>query len=200
MATKTTIKPKDLKKSAAAKKAAETKRQRPSFGSHDPWDILKQLEDDKQPWILMRYPYSLRLAPDYQGVCYEIVIWQTCEGDYGYANFEVTGELAWKIITYYGLTERKTYKKEGCTIWAKNDRLQVLHKKYVKEVERRKDRAHRAHELFLLLRDCEFLFPDDGELAELRDRTARAEREILDGIPKYTEDYLERNHIVIYNL
>ena len=190
---------KNIKRSEAAKKSNEKRSQLPSFGTQDPREIIERLEADGQPWILMRYPYNLAFAPDIKGVCYEIVIWQTCESDQSYGTFDVDAKTAREIIEEYGLTERKRYEKEGCIIWAANERLSKLHKAYMNRVERYRARAKLARSLYYAIGECEWVFGKE-EYKSLRKRALEAEQGSLLAIPKYEEYYLKANNIIIYNI
>jgi len=191
--------PSNEAKRRAAIKANENKAKRPSLAARNAEDIIRQLEHDGQPWLLMKYPYTLRLVKDLKGICYEVVIWQTCEGDHGYASFEMDAATARKVIDEYGLTERKRYKEEGAIIWAKNDRLQELHKRYVKTVEKMKARANAARELYYLLADNRDIMTAE-EYVTMRNKAADAEQDLIVKRNKYAEEYPAKNGIIIYNL
>lgn len=186
-------------KRAAAKKAAANKANRPNLVARNAVDIIEQMEADRQPWILMKYPYTVRGIKDMSGICYEVVIWQTCESDHGYSAFEMDAETARKIIEKYKCTERKRYKEEGAIIWAKNDKLQELHQRYVKACDRLKAKAKAARDLYYLLGDCHDMFTDK-EFKKLRDRAADAEQDIIEKRNKYMAEYPAKNGIIIYNL
>ena len=190
---------KNIKRSEAAKKSNEKRSQLPSFGTQDPREIIDRLEADGQPWILMRYPYNLAFAPDIKGVCYEIVIWQTCESDQSYGTFDVDAKTAREIIEEYGLTERKRYKSEDAIIWAKNDKLQELHQRYVKTIERMKARAKSARDLYMLLAENRELLTAE-EYVTLRNKAADAEQNLIVKRNKYIAEYPAKNDIIIYNL
>ena len=183
----------------AAIKANENRAKRPSLDARNAEDIIRQLENDGQPWILMKYPYTLRLVQDLKGICYEIVIWQTCESDHGYASFEMDAATARKVIDEYKLTERKRYKEEGAIIWAKNDSLQELHRRYVKTVEKLKARAKAARDLYHLLADNRDIMTAE-EYATLRDKAADAEQALIVKRNKFIAEYPAKNGIIIYNL
>lgn len=179
--------------------AAEARASRPSLASHDPYDIINRLEYDGQPWCLMRYNYSLALCPEETGVCYEIIIWQTCEGDTAYGTFEIEPSDARGIIEEYGLTVRKRYTDEKAVFWAKNDRLKMLHKAYKSELNRRESRIKALVSLDYALRDCAFFFPAE-ELAALKDRARKEVDTIKASIARYEKEYLEKHNIIIYNI
>ena len=186
-------------KRKAAQKANENKARRPKLNARNAVDIIKQLEADRQPWILMKYPYTLRLVKDLKGICYEVVIWQTCESDHGYSAFEMDAQTAREVIAQYGLTERKRYKSEGAIIWAKNDKLQELHQRYVKTIERMKARAKSARDLYMLLAENRELLTAE-EYVTLRNKAADAEQNLIVKRNKYIAEYPAKNDIIIYNL
>ena len=186
-------------KRKAAQKANENKARRPNLNARNAVDIIKQLEADRQPWILMKYPYTLRLVKDLKGICYEVVIWQTCESDHGYSAFEMDAQTAREVIAQYGLTERKRYKSEGAIIWAKNDKLQELHQRYVKTIERMKARAKSARDLYMLLAENRELLTAE-EYVTLRNKAADAEQNLIVKRNKYIAEYPAKNDIIIYNL
>ena len=198
------------RRSIAAKKAAATREHRPRMRARDIWSILATLENDLQPWFLMKYRYELKFAPGTEGVCYEVVIWQTAEGDYSYDRFEVDAQVAREIREQYGLTERKRFKKdptdrlvEGAVIYAKNDRLQDLRLRYKREVSKRRAQANKCRALYFAMQDCAFLFKDEENKARydaVRDMAADAEQEILAAIPDFEREFLRRENIIIYNL
>ena len=191
--------PKNEAKRKAAQKANENKAHRPNLNARNAVDIVKQLEADRQPWILMKYPYTLRLVKDLKGICYEVVIWQTCESDHGYSAFEMDAQTAREVIAQYGLTERKRYKSEGAIIWAKNDKLQELHQRYVKTIERMKARAKSARDLYMLLAENRELLTAE-EYITLRNKAADAEQSLIVKRNKYIAEYPAKNDIIIYNL
>lgn len=186
-------------RSQAAKKAHANKRKRPNLASRKAEDIIKRLEKDGQPWLLMKYPFSVRGLAELSGVCYEIVIWQTIDSDNSYASMECDAKSALEIIKKYGLKERKRYKEENAVIWAKNDNLQELHRKYVKQRDQYTKKSKAARDLYFLLEDNKSIFLPE-EYAALRDKAADAEQEYIVQRNAFTEEYTEKNGIIIYNI
>jgi len=169
------------------------------LGTKDPFAIIDRLIADKQPWVLMRYPFKMKLSREFTGVCYELVIWQTCEDDYSHATLEVTKEQAHDIIDRYELTERKRYKEENAVIWARNDNFQELRRGYHRGIDEIMANAAAASKLFDALKAAKFML-DKEEYNQLRERAEKAEREALDSLVPFKEEYIKKHHIIIYQL
>jgi len=187
------------KRSLAAKRAHENKRQRPNLTSRNIRDIILRLEEDGQPWMLMKYPFNVRGFNDMGGTCYEVIIWQTIESEQGYATMECDPKEAIYIIEQFGLHERKRYKEENCTIYAKNDHLQEMHLKLVRQREAFNKKAKAARELYHALEVNSCLFTPE-EYAALRDKAADAEQDFIIQRNKYVAEFPKKNGIIIYNL
>lgn len=177
--------------------------ERPRFASRDIREIIKRLEEDRQPWILVRYTYHLAFVPDISDVTYEIVIWQTCDQPHGCDILELDRATAQEIRAEYGLTERKKYRlADGSTIYAANDRLQSLWRKHQKAIERKREYAATFDNLYRTLGDVHKSvgLVEADAYKTIRTWSAAKRDAIIAGIPAYTEKYLKDNGIIIYNL
>ena len=178
----------------------------PYIGSQNPFEIITRLEADGQPWVLMSYPYSVRHLTEFSDICYEIIIWQTCEGDLSYGTMEMNRNQASEIIKQYGLTVRKRYPKHSATIYGKDDRLSELHIAYKNEIQRRRDEAVSLHSRAdELTRAASKINPKlhpikIAKLRKERDKLRKRERCLYASISSFIREYPKDNNIIIYQL
>lgn len=178
----------------------------PYIGSQNPFEIIARLEADNQPWVLMSYPYSIRHLTEFSDICYEIIIWQTCEGDLAFGTMEMRRSQAKEIIEKYGLTVRKRYPKHSASIYGKDDRLAELHIAYKKEIQRRRDEAVSLHSRAdELTRAASKINPKlhPIKIAKLRierDKLRKKERSLYASISSFIREYPKDNNIIIYQL
>lgn len=158
-----------------------------------------RLEEDKQPWALVRYPVRAKYVDCDVEQCYELVFFQTYDRDDGIAANETDRRTFLELSQKYGLSMR--YKSNSGEVWAKDDSLRDLVNRY-HEVAYKWDEAVKIaaskHGAASYRAKCCQGTSKYAEAVALRSEAMDELRKVRAAADRVKKGFIKRNKIVIY--